>query len=238
MIIQDGIDIITITFIAFINNNFDLEKVAKNIQLNKNNIISCKYKTKTINIYRNIDKAIITSGNSFNNQITFIINIGNKYINIKLFNNGKLQLTGCKSISDCEKATNMLLKEIKNYLKIFEYDNININDLKITDIKPCMINSKFNINLEFDRTKTVQLLRKQESITLVRYNPSNYPGIVVKYKTLENSLLTFLIFQSGKIMIMSAKSKTDIIEGHTFLSNLLKNNYLDIIKTEYKKYIY
>ena len=39
-------------------------------------------------------------------------------------------------------------------------------------------------------------------------------------------------------MIMSAKSKTDIIEGHTFLSNLLKNNYLDIIKTEYKKYIY
>ena len=99
-----------------------------------------------------------------------------------------------------------------------------------------MINSKFNIDLEFDRTKTVNLLRQQDKINLVRYNPSNYPGIVVKYKTIKNNLLTFLIFQSGKIMVMSAKCEDDIIEGSEYLHNLLTNNYLNITKTEFVKF--
>ena len=239
MFVKERVNIITITFIAYINNNIKLENIAKYIKLSEDNIISCKYKTKKTYIYRNVNPKIITSNGSFNNQVTFVINIGNTNINVKLFNNGKLQLTGCKNTDDCKKATNSLLQEIINCSKkmnnIMFFDDI--NTLKISDIQPCMINSKFNINLEFDRNKTVNLLRKQQRINLVRYNPSNYPGIVVKYKTLFNSLLTFLIFQSGKIMIMSAKCENDIIEGHEYLNNLLTNNYSEIIKTEYKKYI-
>ena len=235
--ILDNINIITITYIAYLNVSFNLLNIATNINLEKDKINSCKYKSKQIYIYRDIDSNNIDSGKCFNNQITFKINVEQKIINIKLFNNGNLQLTGCKNKSICLNTINILINTLEKENKEFQYYNNENKSLQINTIYPCMINSKFNINFELDRIKTVKVLRMKNDIEIIRYNPSNYPGIVVKYRTDDSNLLTFLIFQSGKIMIMSAKTYDNIEEGYKYISNILNENSLTIKKTEYKQYI-
>lgn len=50
--------------------------------------------------------------NSFSNQISVIINTGGNYINVKIFKNGSLHLTGCKSIEMARTTVKVLLREL------------------------------------------------------------------------------------------------------------------------------
>ena len=60
-------------------------------------------------------------GDNFYNCIIIVVNISpTKIINIKLFNNGSIQMTGSKNLNQTEKALNIIIK----YLKMKCYDTI------------------------------------------------------------------------------------------------------------------
>lgn len=61
----------------------------------------------------------ITGG--FKNQCTFIINVGDKNINTKVFNNGKLVNVGCKKIEHVYKAAEILVTRFHNLSGCIRY---------------------------------------------------------------------------------------------------------------------
>lgn len=70
---------------------------------------------------------------NFKNQCTFVINAGDKIINTKLFNNGKLVNVGCKDLSHALFTVNALLPlftNMKGYVKYIIPANTGMKTLK------------------------------------------------------------------------------------------------------------
>lgn len=137
---------------------------------------------------------------SFGNQITFKSHV--KKYNIKLFSNGKIQMTGIKSIEDTQHIQSKLQL-------IFETD--------IIGMEMVMMNVTFKISEQpihlyhlFD-TLAVQDL-------VVYYTPEIYPGLKLKYNK-----STAMLFATGSIII-STKDQTDI----DVITRILVENYLKI----------
>lgn len=58
------------------------------------------------------------SKNTFLNQITVIIHTHNNYINLKIFKNGSLHLTGCKNIEMTRETITILLNRLRKLIDI------------------------------------------------------------------------------------------------------------------------
>ena len=119
------------------------------------------------------------SNNHFYNQITVVIRVTHGYcedlnkepkINMKLFKNGSVQMSGCKSISNINNVLNKLivrLKEIKAKIensviveKLFVED---MQSITIKDFKIDMINSNYQVNMQINREKLYDLLLKKKN---------------------------------------------------------------------------
>lgn len=98
----------TMTMITSFNCNINLEVVSRYFKLD-NKIFSMVYgdkPVKSINIKKN--------NRPFFNQATIIVKLNPlKNINIKIFSNGKIQMTGVKKKADGEEALNLILGKLK-----------------------------------------------------------------------------------------------------------------------------
>ena len=104
----------------------NLTNIGKYLQID-NEIIGLKYNYADLSImkgtyytsiykkskYKNVDKIKKTL---FYNQITIILNNNGNNINIKLFGNGSLHLTGCKNENDGVDATKIIYNKLKNII--------------------------------------------------------------------------------------------------------------------------
>lgn len=146
--------------------------IAKYIPLNENNIISVSHKPtddKTVN------RSIIPKKKikkAFDNQVTLVVRYKQGdtdcEINIKLFNNGSLQLTGCKSfegtIDALELLFDILIKNnnllIPTFNKnMFYSDANNLHIEKLINFKISMINSDFDMCFTINRAKLDEMLQ-------------------------------------------------------------------------------
>ena len=78
-------------------------------------------KEKKLALLKNKKKTKRKSGNNFYNCIIIVVNVSpTKIINIKLFRNGSIQMTGSKNLNQTEKALTIALKYLKQkfYVKI------------------------------------------------------------------------------------------------------------------------
>jgi len=137
---------------------------------------------------------------SFGNQITIKSHV--KKYNIKLFSNGKIQMTGIKSLEDTEYIQRKLQL-------IFETD--------IIGMEMVMMNVTFKIT-----EQPIHLYQLFDALSLqdlmVYYTPEIYPGLKLKYNK-----STAMLFATGSIII-STKDKNDI----EVITRILLENYLKI----------
>lgn len=243
-----------------LNTKLNILNIENYLQLNTNDILSIKINTVRmrtlllINKSKQIKKNDIVR-NYFYNQITVVIRITHGYtdnlndepkINMKLFKNGSVQMSGCKNINNINIALNKLifrLKEIKAKLengiiieKLF-IDNIDdIDNLYIKDFKIDMINSNYKLNMQIDRLKLYNLLLKKKIKSI--YEPCIRACVIIKYIPNENNIegkeISIFIFQKGNIIITGARSKQHIISSYEYINNILLNHYEDIIKKDDK----
>lgn len=185
---------------------------------------------------------------SFYNQCSLKIwSIHKKgYVNLKIFINASLQITGCKSISDFVYILDRLFKFLKNAYhfdkekKIFEKINFveDENSLifeNVKDINIAMINSDFSIDNKINRENLFQYL-KQNKIYAI-FDPIRHACINIKYQYNEHKIVSILVFGSGKIIITGANNSDQIIKSYYFISKILeteKNIIDDIITNENK----
>jgi len=185
-----------------------------------------------------------------------------KCVNVKLFNNGKITLTGSKDETDGYYATKVLLEDLKSNPDIFT--DINPSDIKkanIVNYKITMINSDFNTNFKIDLSKFLNILNEKEKDLFTKFNPEKYRGLIIGYYwNLKNDIqdgrclcktkckgkgsgenqckkITISIFKSGSIIITGGRLIKQIEDAYKLINNLLKKYYHDIIKLSILDYI-
>ena len=177
-----------------INNEEECINVLNNIQILENNSLKKHGRQKT-------KKDNEKDNEYFYNSCYIIVKASNeiKPVNIKLFNNGKITLTGSKNENDGYYSCCVLLNEMKKNIDNFpdlkleeENDNQEIkeenntkkntlNSLKIINYEITMINSDFNCNFKINLIKLLNILNTNEKDLFTKFNPEKYRGLIVGY---------------------------------------------------------
>ena len=203
---------------------------------------------------------------NFYNSCSIIVKGGQdlKCVNIKLFNNGKITLTGAKEEFDGYHATNVLLQELKKSREIFinnteqDFDKFKINNYRIT-----MINSDFSTYFKVDLLKLLTILNNSKHQLFTKFNPEKYRGLIIGYywnteKPKQDGLckctvkcngkgcgtgngkckkVTISVFKSGRIIITGGQKVKQIEDAYSVINEILKNNYTEIVKLSILDYI-
>jgi TATA-box binding protein (TBP) (component of TFIID and TFIIIB) len=251
--LPEDVKISTMTICCFVDTIFNKINIAKYIDLSKNIILGVKYGND-----KNTNRSIISVKKSskkkkknFENAVSIYVNVkkkNNKPVNLKLFTNGSIQMTGCVSINNALDALDKIFIELKkikaifvktkkNKLKIVEkhfvtnYDSLNIQCIK--NFKISMINSNFLIDFKINREKLYSLLLEDKYNAT--YDLGDYAGINLKFNCITNDIekkITILIFEKGSIIITGAQNCDQINTAYNFINKYLLKNYNKIVKID------
>lgn len=241
------VKISTMTITCKLGTNINLENVAKYIDLNMNGILSirCGHKLECsrtlveLKKSKNKNKNKNKKKNNFYNQATMLIrHSDNKEINVKLFKNGSVQMTGCKSIENAKEVVGILMKELLVEKAILVNGEIiekkyvdNVDNIKISDFKVVMINSNFKVNYSIDRETLYKILINEDIICT--YEPCIHACVNIKFNCkFDGKVISIFVFQSGAIIITGANNVIHIISAYNFIIDKLKINHDKIVKKQ------
>lgn len=264
----------TITVTGAVNTELDLDKFFDYVQeiitekgVNKTpenqfGIIYAEFgKRRSTTYYTGFSKKFLAQrqkehvNKRFDNQLTIIYKYNEDSImNIKVFKNGNIQITGVKNIADGEKMIDSLV----NYLKSrHSTDNIvkDYNALRTINYKVALINSDFKVDFEIKRDKLYSTIVNHYD-NKCSFEPCIYPGVKIQY--FWNSCnhhkdgvcgcredcyigkgdgqgdgnckkITIAVFQSGCIIITGAQNTEQIDDAYKFICGVF-DCHLDVIK--------
>jgi len=143
-------------------------------------IIGCKaenYNTK--GVFQKDKKT-----NFYNSSALNILVKDNKCINVKIFNNGKIQMTG---VPDEETGRECIHNYLINYIKSVPDNDTtnekivqNKDELMLTDFRIVLINSDYFCGVEIQRENLYYILTEKCNLS-VSYESENYPGVKLEY---------------------------------------------------------
>jgi len=171
----------------------------------------------------------------FYNQVTLHIMI-DKIINVKIFNNGSLQMTGLKRFDQSDKVLDILVD-------LFYKTKI-IKSTEIISKNIVMINSDFHIGFEINREKLHRIICDRKYYS--SFEPIIYPGVNIKYYYNLSNLtdgickcaglcdgkgsngnckrITIAVFNSGNIIITGGRSIHQINTAYGFITKIINDN--------------
>lgn len=251
---DNGITISTITITCKLGCLIDVNNFAKYVVLRENGIVSVKYgnrkdnaTNRTIVVIKSKKKP---SKKAFYNQVTILMKPTNNplrnYINIKVFKNGSLQMTGCKDMNDFYNVTNTLINILKKgqdvKLKTGKYQHYKFatepDKMGIFDISIKMINSNFRLDYKVDRKRLFECLREYhgEKTTDQEIGPveckfkphGGHSCVNIKYNYNNINRPSIFVFQTGAIIITGARHLHQIIKSFEFIQSILKRYHHEI----------
>lgn len=184
----------------------------------------------------------------FDNQVTIIYRKreidGFNLLNIKVFKNGNVQMTGVKYIDQGRQMIDRLIGIMQTMDRsvLTHWDLMSNERYQIR-----LINSDFKIGFGINR-RAFHLLCSQELEHDTSYEPCIYPGVMIQYfynttNSLKDGLcrcsrhcyigkgkgyddrdckkVTISVFQSGSIIITGAHNHTQIDEVYEFISSFV-----------------
>lgn len=259
--LPDDLMISTMTITCSIKTEFNVENIGKYIEISDKDIMGVIYSDDEK--YHRIVKSLIKKKKkkkkkkkekkTFYNQVTLKMKSSkkDKPVNVKLFRNGSIQMTGCKCIEDCILVLKILCDKLKEekYVLYKEEEKIEKKEFvsnkeileieNIENVKVVMINSNFNIGFKIDREELYKILLNEKIVAT--YEPCVHACVNIKYNTEKEinkkNIISIFVFESGAIIITGAKKKRDIVEAYKFITNKLKDNFNKIIKTDINKLI-
>lgn len=257
----EDLNISTMTITFKLGIDLIIKNIAEYMELNRNGIVQVKYgditnrslipiknknKKNKKNKKENIDNKESKGRKGkqfFYNQVTIKMKTGDKKIlNMKLFQNGSLQITGCISMENTFEGILKLFNELKKSLAIINHqgeivdipfvNEENKEKLKIENIKDfqiVMINTNFKVEFNIDRDKLHRcfIRDKLESV----FDPIGHAGVNFKYK-IENKEISIFIFEKGSVVITGAQNFNQVNEAYVFINKYLLKNYYLILKND------
>ena len=151
----------------------------------------------------------------------------NNPINIKLFKNGSLQLTGVKNMKCFLEVIETLFHELK-IVKAVIHEGKLVTKPFITDpaqlilhsIKICMINTNFNLKIKIDRDQLYERLLLDK--IKCKFEPLTHAGVNIKFQYSADKKISILVFKSGAIIITGATNIDQIAEAYNFIISKIK----------------
>lgn len=253
--LPDDVQISTITLCCEIDIQFNVDNIARFIELKKDGIINICYgkegdpnTNRSINPKKKKKKKLKNNKKQkreFQNQISLDIMVESKAlkpINIKLFKNGSIQMTGCKSVDNVVDVISKIFTELTVikaivYKKKENYEIVEkpfVSDVSklllenIKNIKIGMINGNFIYPNKIDRLKLFNLLNFEGKDC--RYDPAIHAPVNIKFNCIDKSI-SILVFEKGSILITGAKNCSHIDEGYEFINKYLLINHRKIMKS-------
>ena len=241
----DDVDISTMTVTCKLNLLFNTVNIGKYIELNRNAIVEIAPpppgKIRSLLPKKDTYKKKVKK--RFYNQISLsVVTNRDKIINTKLFSNGSIQMTGCKSIEGAIEALDKIIIALSKQLAKINYETKKIMDIqfvsnpsqlsldKIQNFNVAMINSNFTIGFSIDRAKLFSVICKDKTID-GSYDPIMHAGVSMKYHDGDREISIF-VFESGSIVITGARNCKHIKGAYNFVNKFLLENYMDIVMTE------
>tara|TARA_A100001015_G_scaffold315616_1_gene427865 strand:- start:1503 stop:2525 length:1023 start_codon:yes stop_codon:yes gene_type:complete len=216
--------------------SFDKEKYCIIDLLKKNhNPIKITYKisiglsAKDIYLYKKKKKG------AFYNCFVIILRLSNndgyKEYHVKIFNTGKIEIPGMRTDSVLKQVTDMIIQILKPFLP-----NIKFTSFKDT----VLMNSNFNCGFYLNRSSLTSILKQKYHLS-VSYDPCSYPGIMCKFyyndkiqdgiekKDIQaKSIVSFMIFRTGSILIVGKCSKEILYYIYNFIKDIILKEYPNI----------
>lgn len=171
-------------------------------------------------------------------------------ISVKVFRNGRIQMTGCKNMEEIhimyDKLYNKLVQINNNYLKTSKVGNANIvQNIQPFDEKQVqieMINGTFYVNQALDLNQVLKMFmreysHKQVFIIQNKKSPLNLSVKMLGYfdeKKKKDKIPSVFIYNTGAINIIATK-KHILIKTYHFIKNNLEKWWDQIVE---KKIIY
>ena len=240
--LPNNLMISTITTTGKINCKMILENISKYIVLSNEGILSIKYGGKIKKIKKKkIKSKRKKTTRCFENQLSIEMRVINdRKINIKIFKNGSFQMTGCKSLDDCNLVLNKLIDILNTNVATVEdnlivnkpfYEELEGSEMKVISFRIDMINSNYNVNYYINRNSLYEILQTQKVIC--RHEPCVHPCVNIKFLIEdENKIVSIFVFQSGNIIITGAKNQDQICKAYYYISDILDKNYSTIVKKD------
>ena len=251
---SENLHISAMVQISKLNTKVELSKLADLLEINDNilYIEHGSHISKGVN-NKKISKKKSENRKYFYNQVTvhFFNNLkANKRVNAKIFNNGRVQMTGINSDQIGETTIQILLSECNKLssdskLEIFETETIDV----VEELETVLINSDFDIHNEINRESLHRLIIMNGYMS--SFEPCTYPGVNIKYyhnplkqnfgicdcekpcngKGKDNTCkkITVAVFKSGKIIITGGRSKENIQTAYVFITEFIAENSEDIL---------
>jgi TATA-box binding protein (TBP) (component of TFIID and TFIIIB) len=160
----------------------------------------------------------------------------NKMLNVKLFINGSIQMTGCKHLNNIKKSLEILFEKLKvtkvildNKMQFYDkpfvdsIDKLDINKVHVFNIE--MINTNFNGQYQINRNKLFQLLLEKDID--VSFDPIIHASVNIKYELLNanSKSISIFVFESGSITIAGSNSYDEVLEAYEFICKFIYTNY-------------
>lgn len=244
-ILPKNLSICTMSLACNLGTKFRVDNIYKYLQLESNYIVAIKSPLGLRCIEEIRKKFKSTNKNSkkvFSNQYTIIIQISDtRFLNIKLFKNGSIQMTGCKELSDANIAINKLIKKLSEKLYI---KNNNVlteitfvdepENLKMSNFKIDLIVSNFGVNYLINKESVYNLLNEKNILSRLS---AQHSCVNIKHKisTEENVFISIFVFQTGNIIITGGKKAEYVKEAYNFIVGFLSNNKQKIMKKDISK---
>ena len=224
-----------------IKSNIDLSELYKNTDLSD----FIKYVEHGDNNYKGFAKKNTKkkrkekAKKTFFNQVTFHCFYDDKIINVKFFNNGKIQMTGLKYEDQGINLYNILHDQFKKYNNTFD------GDINMINYRIVLINSDFSLGKDIDRDTLQEKLAENNYYST--YEPCVYPGVNLKYYFNNNNdngvcncrsicngkgscngdgdckRVTIAIFKEGNTIITGAKTREQLKTCKDFISDFVNN---------------
>ncbi len=239
-----NINISTITLTCKINTKFNVINIGKYIKLSKCGICSVEYKNEhNVNSVRSLlYKKKKKKKRAFYNQATLEIYKENSkgYMNIKLFNNGSIQMTGCRGLQDFVNVINLLCKELNKSIGILvdmktfihkpfmsEPNYMCIDGVE--DIRIRMINTNFRLNHHVDREILYNILKLQGIDC--RFEPNKHACVNIK-RQCKNNTVSIFVFEKGSVIITAARNYSQIISSYEFINKIISERKEEVTKKD------
>jgi TATA-box binding protein (TBP) (component of TFIID and TFIIIB) len=247
----------TTTVTMKVNVFFNVENIGLYFNDFDNILIGKRYGNRVVNNLINIKK--MKSGKkkkrkekkNFYNQVSLIFRTctlmgidpttitpkeGLKTVNVKLFINGSIQMTGCKHLDNIRNSLEILFNKLKITKVILDRNMEYIEkpfvlDSTLLDIKNVnkffiqMINTNFNIQFHINRSKLFQLLL--DNNIDASFDPIIHACVNIKYylNNTKPKTISIFVFESGSITIAGSNSCCEILEAYNFINKFILTNY-------------
>ena len=218
----------------------NLKYIFKLVKLN-DILVGMKYKNE---VKQTEEVNMKISEKTFNNQLTMKLKIAeDKFVSVKIFLNGSIQIAGSKSIEQINKSIECLLKILKKRyfveslneeIHLVESYNFAIKDFKIN-----MINSNFYVNYKINIENLYPLITKKG--VKARFEPLSHRCVNIKFVPDTNKdtdkPISIFVFESGSIIITGARNGNNIKAAYEFITEVLDDNSLTVKRKDIKLYM-